>query len=224
MKTPILIINFKSYTEAIGKRAVEIAKAAERVAKELEVNIAVAPNHIDLAKVAESVDLPIYAQGVDVETAGAYTSHVSIENLPEIGVSGLILNHSEAPLELNKLSKFVEIAKRAGLDVVICAPDSRTSLAGAALGPHAVAVEPPELIGTGKAVSKYKPETIVDTVALIRRHFPDVVVITGAGIDSGEDVKAALDLGTEGVLVASSAVKAKDHYAKIRELAEPLKR
>ena len=38
MKFPILIINFKAYKEAAGRRAVELAKAAERAAKELGVS------------------------------------------------------------------------------------------------------------------------------------------------------------------------------------------
>jgi triosephosphate isomerase len=222
MKLPILIINFKAYGEVAGRRAVEIAKAAERVAKELGVNIAVAPNHLELALVAQSVEIPVYAQGADVETPGAYTSHVAVDNIKAAGASGVILNHSEAPLRLNDLAKLVARAKAVGLDVVTCAPDPRTSLAAAALGPHAVAVEPPELIGTGRAVSKYKPETVVETVRLVSTHFPDVAVIAGAGIESGEDVEVALRLGTKGVLLASAAVKAKDHYQKIMELAKPL--
>jgi len=222
MKLPILIINFKAYGEAAGRRAVEIAKAAEKVARELGVNIAVAPNHLELALVAQSVEIPVYAQGADVETPGAYTSHVAVDNIKAAGASGVILNHSEAPLRLNDLAKLVARARAIGLDVVTCAPDPKTSLAAAALGPHAVAVEPPELIGTGRAVSKYKPETVVETVRLVSTHFPDVAVITGAGIESGEDVEAALRLGTKGVLLASAAVKAKDHYQKIMELAKPL--
>ncbi len=222
MKLPILVINFKAYGEAAGRRAVEVAKAAEKVARELGVNIAVAPNHLELALVAQSVEIPVYAQGADVETPGAYTSHVAVDNVKAAGASGVILNHSEAPLRLNDLAKLVARAKAVGLDVVTCAPDPKTSLAAAALGPHAVAVEPPELIGTGRAVSKHKPETVVETVRLVSTHFPDVAVITGAGIESGEDVEAALRLGTKGVLLASAAVKAKDHYQKIMELAKPL--
>ncbi|ABP50213.1 MULTISPECIES: triose-phosphate isomerase [Pyrobaculum] len=222
MKFPVLILNFKAYAEAAGRRAVEIAKAAERVAKELGVNIAVAPNHLELALVAQSVEIPVYAQGVDVESPGAHTAHVALGNLKEAGAAGVILNHSEAPLRLNELARYVGKARELGLDVVVCAPDPTTSLAAAALGPHAVAVEPPELIGTGRAVSRYKPETVVQTVQLVAKHFADVAVITGAGIESGEDVEAALRLGTRGVLLASAAVKAKDHYQKIMELAKPL--
>jgi len=38
----------------------------------------------------------------------------------------------------------------------------------------------------------------------------DVKVLTGAGIQCGECVKIAVDLGTDGVLLASSVVKAPD--------------
>jgi triosephosphate isomerase len=49
-----------------------------------------------------------------------------------------------------------------------------------------------------------------------------VKVLTGAGIQSGECVKIAVDLGTDGVLLASSVVKAKDPIAVMRELVSKL--
>lgn len=83
---------------------------------------------------------------------------------------------------------------------------------------------PPELIGTGKAVSKERPEVISRTVELVSRISKGVHVITGgAGIESGSDVSAALSLGgTQGVLVASAIVKARNWRDKITELALPL--
>ncbi len=42
--------------------------------------------------------------------------------------------------------------------------------------------------------------------------------LCGAGISKGEDVKAALELGTVGVLLASGVVKAKDPKAALRGL------
>lgn len=104
----------------------------------------------------------------------------------------------------------------------MCAPDPYTSAAAAALEPTAVAVEPPELIGTGKAVSREKPDVIVKTVELVKRVNPSIPVITGAGIESYEDVKRAVELGTQGVLVASAIVKARDWRQKIMELAKAL--
>ncbi|MCD4808712.1 MAG: triose-phosphate isomerase, partial [Methanosarcinales archaeon] len=39
---------------------------------------------------------------------------------------------------------------------------------------------------------------------------PDVKVLCGAGISKGEDMKAALELGSVGVLLASGVVKSSD--------------
>ncbi len=58
---------------------------------------------------------------------------------------------------------------------------------------------------------------------LVSRISKGVHVITGgAGIESGSDVSAALSLGTQGVLVASAIVKARNWRDKITELALPL--
>jgi len=80
------------------------------------------------------------------------------------------------------------------------------------------------LIGTGIPVSKAKPEVVSGTVDLVKRINPDVVILCGAGITRGEDVAAALRLGTEGVLVASGVVKAKDPYTVLLEFAECITR
>ena len=58
--TPMIIVNFKTYLESTGKRAVELAKQAERAAKETGANIIVVPQLADLAKVAEAVDIPVF--------------------------------------------------------------------------------------------------------------------------------------------------------------------
>ena len=45
-----------------------------------------------------------------------------------------------------------------------------------------------------------------------------IKVLCGAGVKNGGDVKAAIDLGAEGVLLASGVVKAKDPESVIRDL------
>ncbi len=195
---------------------------AEAVSRELGVSIAIAPPITELRLVAENVGIPVYAQGADPVEPGARTGHVPLEFIKETGASGVILNHSENRLLLNDLGWLVSRAKGLGLETLVCAPDPYTSAAAAALEPTAVAVEPPELIGTGKAVSREKPDVIVKTVELVKRVNPGIPVITGAGIESYEDVKKALELGTQGVLVASAIVRAKDWRQKIMELANAL--
>ncbi len=217
-----MVINMKVYPEVLGKRALELARVAEGVSKELGVSIAVAPPITELRLVAENVEIPVFAQGADPVEPGARTGHVPLEFIKEAGAVGVILNHSENRLLLNDLGWLVSRAREVSLETLVCAPDAYTSAAAAALGPTAIAVEPPELIGTGRAVSREKPDVIVRTVELVRKVNPEVPVITGAGIESFDDVRKAIELGTRGVLVASAIVKARDWRQKIMELARAL--
>jgi triosephosphate isomerase len=93
-----------------------------------------------------------------------------------------------------------------------------TSAAAAALSPDYVAIEPPELIGSGVSVSKANPDIIKNSVAAVHAVNPKVKILTGAGIQTGECVKIATDLGTDGVLLASGVVKAKVPIAVLRDL------
>lgn len=216
---PLVLVNFKCYLEATGARAVQLAKYAQQVNEKVGVSVAVAPQTADLRLVSRQVELPVFAQHVDPITAGSYTGHVLAESVREAGATGVLVNHSERRLQASTIEEVISRAKGLGLTTVVCANTSGIAAAVASLDPDMIAVEPPELIGSGVAVSKAKPEVVTDTVSRIRRINSEVIILCGAGITSGEDVKAALKLGTEGVLVASGVVKARDQAAAIEDLA-----
>lgn len=220
IQVPIVIVNFKAYAEATGKRAVELAQKAERVNHETGVSVGVAPQVADLAAVAEAVEIPVFAQHIDPIRPGGYTGHVLAESVKEAGAKGTLINHSERQLKLADIDEIIRITRERGLLSVVCANNPTISMAAAALKPDLIAIEPPELIGTGISVSKAKPEVVTDTIQLVREVNGKVVILCGAGISHGEDVHAALRLGTQGVLVASGIVKAKDAYAIMLEFAE----
>ena len=219
----MVVVNFKAYLESTGNRAVELAKSAERVQTETDISVAVAPQLAELATVAKAVKTPVFAQHIDPIKPGGYTGHVLIESVKQAGAVGTLINHSERKLKLSDIDEVVRLARHNGLISCVCANNPGASVAVATLKPDIVAVEPPELIGTGVPVSKAKPEIVIDTVKQVRRVNSDVVILCGAGITSGEDVAAALKLGTQGVLVASGIVKAKNPYAVIREFADAAK-
>jgi triosephosphate isomerase len=219
-KVPIVIINFKTYAEATGKRAVELAKKAEKVNRETGVSVGVAPQFADLASVAEAVEIPVFAQHIDPIRPGGYTGHVLAESVGEAGAKGTLINHSERQLKLSDIDEIIRITREKRLLSVVCANNPAISTAAAVLKPDLIAIEPPELIGTGIPVSKAKPEVVTGTIRLVREVNGKVVILCGAGISHGEDVQAALRLGTQGVLVASGIVKAKDPYAIMLEFAE----
>jgi triosephosphate isomerase len=222
IKYPLILINFKAYREASGRRGLELAKVAEKVSKETGVTIGVAPQLTDLAFVAAQVDIPVFSQHVDDVPPGSYTGHVTLEAVKDAGAVGTMINHSERRVRADQVDVVVKRARELGLVTVVCTNTPEVTAAMAALGPDIVAIEPPELIGTGIPVSKAKPEVVTASVDLVKRINPNVKVLCGAGITTGDDVAAALRLGTVGVLLASGVVKAKDWEKAIRDLSEPI--
>lgn len=223
LKAPMIIVNFKTYLEATGHRAVELAKKAEKIKSETGVSVGVAPQFADISTVAEAVAIPVLAQHIDPIKPGGCTGHVLAESIKEAGATGTLINHSERQLKLSDIDQIVKIARENNLISVVCANNPSISGAVATLNPDIIAIEPPELIGTGISVSKAQPEVITGTIDLVRKVNSEVVILCGAGISHGEDVASALKLGTEGVLVASGIVKAKDQYAIMREFADSAK-
>ena len=220
IKTPIIIVNFKTYAEGTGKKALELSKAAEDVSRETGVCFAVAPQFVDIPTIVHTVDIPVFAQHIDPIKPGSHTGHILPEAVKEAGAIGTLINHSERRLRLADIDAAIMRARELSLVTVTCTNNTSVSAAAAALNPDMIAVEPPELIGTGIPVSKAKPEVVTSTVESVRRINPKVTILCGAGITNGEDVAAALKLGTEGVLVASGIVKAKDPRKVMKEFAE----
>jgi len=217
---PLILVNFKTYKESLGQKGLELARAAERVSEETGVCIAVAPQTPDLYMITKSVGIPVFSQHADPEEPGAHTGSVTPESLKEAGVSGSILNHSERRLRMDIIEETVRRCSCLGLLTCVCANTPLAGRAVASFSPDMVAVEPPELIGSGVSVSKARPEIVGDAVRLIKDVSSGVHVLCGAGITSGEDVSAAIKLGAEGVLVASGIVKAKDPMKALTDLAE----
>jgi len=224
VRVPLILVNFKTYIEATGKKAVQLAKLAEEVTHECDICIAVAPQFTDIYQMAQKVNIPIFAQHMDFVKPGSFTGHILPESIKEAGAVGTLINHSERRLKLADIDATIARAREVDLLSVVCANNAAVSAAVSALKPDMIAVEPPELIGTGIPVSKAKPEVVTGTVELVKRINPDVMILCGAGIMRGEDVAAALRLGTEGVLVASGVVKAKDPYKVLLEFAEAITR
>jgi len=218
LKKPLIVVNFKTYIESTGEKAVRIAKYCEEVSQDHGVGIVVVPQIPDIFRVASSVKIPVFAQHIDGAGAGSFTGHITAECIKEAGACGTLLNHSERRLLLFDIDSAVNAAKKAGLTTIICTNNIAVTSAAAALSPDYVAIEPPELIGSGIPVSKADPEIVRGSVAAVKKIDHKVKVLCGAGISKGDDVVAALELGAEGVLLASGIIKAKDPMAALLDL------
>jgi triosephosphate isomerase len=146
-----------------------------------------------------------------------------VDSVKEAGAVGTLINHSERQLKLSDIDTAIKLAREKEIVSCVCVNNPSVSVAVAVLKPDIVSIEPPELIGTGVAVSKAQPEIVTDTVRLVREVNQKSAILCGAGISRGEDVAVALKLGTQGVLVASGIVKAKDQYSILREFADATK-
>lgn len=222
MSRPIFIINFKNYAEILGESAVRLSKAAERVSGSLEVEIIVAPPVPSIGVIASSVKIPVFGQTVHDSVEGKSTGAVIPEALRAWGCTGSLINHSEARTPVEAIANLVPRMKNLALKSCVSAETTEELVKVVRLGPEYIAVEPPELIGTGRSVSKAKPELISDSVAAAKASGYGGKVLCGAGIVTGGDARAATELGAKGILVASSVVKSPDWEAKIRELASSL--
>ncbi len=222
LELPIIIVNYKTYSEAAGKKGVKLSKIAEEVSMEIGVNISVAPQFTDIKAITDTVSIPVLSQHIDPITPGSHTGHILLDSVKEAGAVGTLINHSEKQLKLCDIEALVTKTRESDIDSVVCTNNAAVSAAVAALKPDIVSLEPPELIGTGIPVSKAQPEVVTDTVKRVKQVNPHAVMLCGAGITKGEDVTAALNLGTKGVLVASGIVKAKDPHKVLMEFSEAI--
>lgn len=213
-----ILLNCKTYDEGTGANAVKLAEACRDVAESAGVEIAIAPQIPDIFRAASAVDVPVYSQHVDGAGPGSHTGKIYVKSILDAGAVGSLINHSEKRMTLADIEAAAVVLRENKMKSVICTNNIATTAAAAAIGPEYVAIEPPELIGSGIPVSKADPGVVTGSVDVVKKINPNVKVLCGAGISKGEDLKAALELGAEGVLLASGIVKAKDPKAALYDL------
>ncbi len=212
-----VLVNLKTY----DCDPLAIGAAAEKAGNDVDARVGVVPQAVHLAAVAET-GVETWAQHVGGSDPGSHTGATDATAVAEAGATGTLLNHSERRLNLADIQASIDRAAETGLETIVCANTPRQIGAAAALGPTAVAVEPPALIGTGTPVSQADPAVVTESVAAAEEADPAVDVLCGAGISTGEDVVAARELGADGVLLASGVAKADDPRAALEALLAPL--
>lgn len=222
MNTPIVILNYKTYLESSGENALELARALKSASEESGITMVAAPQAADIYKIQDQISLPIFAQHIDPITPGGHTGSNLIETLIEAGISGSLINHSENRMKLADIDEVIQLCKQNDIESCVCTNNIATSKAIATFSPDAVAVEPPELIGTGIPVSQAQPEVVEDSVKGVKSINKKIKVLCGAGISTGDDMKAAMDLGADGVLLASGIVKAENPKEALLDLVSKL--
>ena len=217
----MFIINCKNYEEISGNQILKFVKTAEKISKKYRIKIAIAPPQHLIGQIADS-KIPILAQHVDDSKVGSTTGFVIPELLKKSKVSGSLINHSEHRISSKEIKNLIQKLKELKMISVLCVKDVAEVKKYVKLNPDYIAIEPPELIGSGKAVSKEQPDLIVKAANAVDAAKNKTKLLCGAGIVSGEDVSKAMELGSVGILVASGIVKAKSWNKIITEFSKAM--
>jgi len=224
ISVPVIILNYKTYKEATGQSAIKLSAIADKLSKKYKISIVVAPQFVDIATITAKFKIPVFSQHVDPISPGSNTGQILPESILAAGGMGTLLNHAERKLPYETLEETVTLIKKLDFKICICAENLEVASKTAELEPDYVAFELPELIGTGNSISTTEPALVESSVQQILDANPKVIPLCGAGISNGDDVYAALKLGTQGVLLASAFTKAQDPEAVLQDLLEGAKR
>ncbi|MDH3385873.1 MAG: triose-phosphate isomerase [Nitrosopumilus sp.] len=217
----MFVINCKNYEEIAGDKIIKFVKISEKISKKYKIKIAISPPQHLMGLVSKS-SIPILAQHVDVSKVGSTTGFIVPELLKKSGVKGSLINHSEHRISGKDIVFLISKLRDLKMISILCVKDVAEVKKYVKLNPDYIAIEPPELIGSGKAVSKEKPDLIIKAVNAVKSAKNNTKLLCGAGIVSGEDVSKAAELGSHGILVASGIIKAKNWEKMIIEFAKSL--
>lgn len=198
----IIAINLKNYV--YGKKSLDLVK---KIRKYLPKAIfCVSP--VDVRSIEYYSKARVFSQNVDLVKDDKSTGFINPRIIKHAKAEGTLLNHSEHKISVKDIKEILKTCKEINLKVIVCASNLKEIKEIKKLNPWAIAYEDPELIGTGKPVTKYNPKSVIEFVKVLKG--TKIIPLCGAGINSGEDVRKAKELGCKGVLIASAIVKNKN--------------
>lgn len=213
----MIIVNFKTYLEATGEKAVELASICQEAAEETGVKIVIGLQAADIFRVASQIKIPIFSQHADNVEPGKNTGKTTILAVKRAGATGVMLNHSENHFfHFADLGQAIQLAKKAGLQTLVFAKDKAISVKIDHFQPDFIALEKPTFIASGQPMIS-KPQY----QQLIRQFIQAVKAkpLIGAGITTREDVFQCLKIGIKGVVVSSAVVQAANPKQVLLSLA-----
>jgi triosephosphate isomerase len=214
LQTPIFEIGLKGYL--YGAAAVHLAVEADRASQECGVSIIFDPQYVDIPAVAAATKhLLVFSQHMDSVEIGRGSGMVLPEALKEAGAVGTMLNHSERPMTLAQISGAIRRSDEVGLATMVCTDSPEEAAAAAQLAPNIVLAEPPSLIGGDVSVATAMRGFVEQTIEMVGRINPDIIVMCSAGVKKPQDVADMVALGVGATGSTSGILKADDPVAQM---------
>ncbi|MBX4192326.1 triose-phosphate isomerase [Candidatus Parcubacteria bacterium] len=197
MKKRLVVANWKMYIQSPqeAKKFVSTLRRRSRLFSGVEVVIA--PTHTLLSTVVLALkgsQIKPGAQDVSIFDSGAHTGYVSASSLKHIGVTHVIISHSERRAQGENDEMFrieLERAAQAGLTPILCIGETERHVDGAhfnviekqlsilsglksAIDKLVIAYEPVWAIGK-TASEAMRPQELTETVIFIRKTLADYI-------------------------------------------------
>ncbi len=206
-----VFVNFKTYPQGTGEKAVGLAKVCQAVAEESGLEIIPMVQVADLYPVKNAVKIPVWVQHIDPQPPGKFTGWTNLEAVIGEGASGVLINHSEHQIPPGTVKQIIaaissRLKAKSRFQTMVCAKTLGQTERLVKLKPDYIGYEVSELIGGEVSITDESPKSIKHAVEICG----SIPVIVGAGIHKPEDLKKAKELGAKGVLVSSAVVLAED--------------
>lgn len=219
LEPPFFEIGPKNYL--FGDQILDLARIADEAAAKYDVRVIFTTPYANIERVAASAkNLKVFAPHMDDIPVGRGLACVLGESLKAAGAVGVMLNHAERALPLSTLVRTLARARELELMTIVCADSIAEARAVAQLSPDLMITEPAELIGSGQACDMMYVRQSIDAVMGIN---PDIGVLVGGGISSGEDVYRTIMAGADATGSSSGIAKAADPGAMVREMLSALR-
>ena len=214
----MIFVNFKTYSQGSGKRAIQLAKVCQEVAEKRKISVVPLVQAFDIFRISQEVKIPLWLQHLDWHPQGQYTGWLNLGTALDSGAQGTILNHSEHKLPFGTIGRTIKRIKKTNpqFQILVCCRSLGQAERLVKLKPDFLAYEPPELIGGEISVSQYNPTAIAHFVEICG----ETPAIIGAGIKNKNDVKIGVKLGAKGILVSSHVVLAENPKEVLENLVE----
>ena len=220
LKPPIFGIGPKAYL--YGRDILELAKVADRVSKKYGIQTMISPQYTDIPIIArETKNLLVFAQHMDPLRPGRGVGSVLPEALKAAGAFGVMLNHCEKPLSFSNLSRAIKRAAEVGLATIVCADSIGDAEIIARFSPDMIVVEEPDVIASGKIGSS---DFIKAAKKAVQAIAPDIIVLYGAGVNTGEDVYKIMKNGADGTGGSSGICAAEDPATVVEEMVRAMRK
>ncbi|MEO1769602.1 triose-phosphate isomerase [Candidatus Enterococcus ferrettii] len=216
---PFFTVSPKSYL--VGNELIELAKMTDELAEKHESSIFFVAPAAELVNIVQNTEhVIVTAQTADANGLGRGMGRTPLESLKANGVEATFLNHMEHPLTIKELSTTIKRAKELGIITIACADTPEESAAIATLDPDIILCEPDCLVGTGTVSDE---SYIAETIAAVRAVNSEILIMEGAGITCGKDVRRLLKLGAQGTGISSTLALAENKNELLTDLLGALR-